>query len=246
MKSKLILTSILLLMAISGLKAQIGGIGPVVALTGNVINELSKEPESVFMMVLNEKGKRVNATRSNKTDNGYYYLTGLKPGKTYQIVIRQKGFMKELIEMTIPKTKKYLEISHDFLVKPLEMDAKFKLPVAPFELNKSKIRFGADFLLEELVSTLKNNENVNFQIVSYPDNNDTPEENSKLTAERADALKNFFKEQGIDETRMTTKGHNSTDPDNPPPTKKRAKGKRYVGYSYIVITEIKQIEKDTE
>ncbi|MDQ1266411.1 MAG: OmpA-like protein, partial [Bacteroidota bacterium] len=132
----------------------------VVALTGSVINEVNKEPVSVFLVFYDENGKRVNAARSNAAENGYYYVTGLKPGKKYTVEIKQKNYLKENISIEIPNTDRYQEISRDFLVKPLEKNVKIRIPVPPFELNKSKLRYGSDYVLNDYVNVLMNNPGV--------------------------------------------------------------------------------------
>lgn len=217
------------------LEAQL--VGAVVSLTGNVFNEVTKKPVTVFLMVMDEEGNRVNATRSNAADNGYYYIAGLKPGKKYTIHLKQKNYFKEEFDLEIANTDRYQEISKDFLVKPLQKDIEIKVPVPPFELNKTKLRFGAEFLLDDLAKTLSINTEVKFQITTYPDNNDNKAENKTLTDERAKSIKEYFINNGIDASRITIQGMNSTDPDNPPPTKKMAKGKRYIGTTYIKVTE---------
>lgn len=212
-------------------------VGPVVSMSGNVFNEITREPVTVFLVVLDENGQRVNATRSNAAENGYYYITGLKPGKKYFISMAQKGYFKEKYEVFVANTSKYEEISRDFLVKPLEKNVYIKLQVPPFELNKSKLRYGSDFLLNDFNNTLLNNPEVKFEIICYPDNDNDRTANKTLTDERANALKEFFISKGIPANRFTAEGSGTVDPKNPPPTKKAAKGKRYIGTTYIVVKE---------
>lgn len=232
-----ILVSLLATSIIAGHTASAQAVGPVVSLTGNIFNEVTKQPVTVFLLVLDQDGKRVTATRSNSAENGYYYITGLKPGKTYTISIKQKDYLNEQFTLEVANTDKYQEISKDFLVKPLEKNAYLKLSVPPFELNKSKLRFGSEFLLDDMANTLKNNPTVKFEILCYPDNAKDPKENQQLTDERSKALMNYFVSQGIDVSRITTSGSNEVDSKNPPPTKTAAKGKRYIGPSYIVIKD---------
>lgn len=210
----------------------------VVALTGNIYNEVTLEPVTVFIKVFDENGNRVASTRSNSAENGYYYITGLKPGKKYTLNITQQDFFKEIHQIEIPLTDRYVEISRDFVVKPLVVGAKLMLIVPPFELNKSKLRYGAEMILDDYKNSYINNPEVNFEIQCYPDNDENKSENQKLTEERCQAIKNYFVSNGIDSSRITIKSFNTTDPKNPPPTKKRAKGKRYIGSTYFVITKI--------
>ncbi len=213
-------------------------IGPVISLTGNIFNEVTRQPVTVFLMVFDEEGKRVNATRSNSAQNGYYYITGLKPGKKYRLSIKQKDFLTEEFEIMTPNTDKYLEISRDFLLKPLEVGVSIKLPVAPFELNKSKLRYGAELFLNDYVNVLRLNPNVIIQIECYPDDNENKQENIQLTDDRGRSLKAFFESQGIESSRIVTKSNSNTDPKTPLPTRKLAKGKRYIGPTYLTITSI--------
>ena len=139
----------------------------------------------------------------------------------------------------LPISSKYQEISRDFLVKPLKVEAKIPFRVPPFELHKTKIRFGSEDFLEELLGTMVNNPNVKFEILCYPDNDNDPISNKRMTEERCKALTAYFTTNGVNMERITIMGSDKTDPNNPPPATKRAKGKRYIGSSYIVIKSIK-------
>lgn len=209
----------------------------VVAVTGNVVNQSTRNAESVQIIVLDDNGKKINSSKSNASDGGYYYVTGLYPGNTYYFQVNDKNFLKEKLEIKIPNTDKYFEISRDFLVKTNAPDTKFKLAVSPFENNKTKLRFGANVLLEEITSTLKNNPDVRFSIISYPDNNNDAKHNLELTEKRSETLIDYFSTNGIDPSKLTVKGSGTTDPNTPPPSEKTSKGKRYIGPVYILINK---------
>ena len=210
----------------------------VVSLTGSVYNEITHVPISVEMKAFDEEGKVVYRGKSNAAQKGYYFITGLKPGKTYTVRFGDFEYFNQKYDVTIPNTDKYSEFSHDFLVKPKQKGLEFLIEVSPFELNKSKIRVGADLFLQDFVSTLKENSRVKFMITTYPDNDNKLDLNKRITEERAQALKAYFVSKGINESRISLKSESTTDPKNPPPSKKRAKGKRYTGSSYIVIVDI--------
>lgn len=209
----------------------------VVAVTGNVINQSDRNPESVQIIVLDNTGKKINSVKSNASEGGYYYVTGLFPGNTYYFEVIDKNYLKEKFEIKIPNTDKYIEISKDILVKSNAPDTKFKLPVTPFENNKSRLRFGAAQLLEDISSTLKTNPDVKFTILAYPDNNKDSKHNLELTKQRGEALVDYFAINGIDPNKLTVKSSKDTDPKTPPPSEKTAKGKRYIGPVYIIVNK---------
>lgn len=224
-----------LLVAVPSFAQDASLVKSVVSLTGNVYNEITKQPETVALIVYDEEGNKVTSTRSIVAENGLYYMTGLKQGKKYTVRIKKKDFFEEIWNLNVPSDGKYVELSHDFLVKPLEINAMIPIGVPPFELNKSKMRVGAEELLEDLKTSLSQNNTVKFEIVCYPDNSKDANANLKLTEERANALLAYFKSKGIDASRITASGNKTVDSKNPPPSGALSKGKRYIGTSYIKV-----------
>jgi outer membrane protein OmpA-like peptidoglycan-associated protein len=232
----IVIAAVAFLLISNDLQSQ-GFIKTVVSLTGNVFNQVTKQPETTALLVMKD-GKRITATRSRASENGYYYITGLKAGETYDIKLKKNGFMDQQFSIQVPNTDKYAEISKDFLIMPKEVGVKLPLSVPPFEYNKSKLRVGSEILLDDLQETLKLNPDVKVEIISFPDNNKDKAANEKLTKERAQSLKDFFATSGVSVERISIAPNQSTDPDNPPPTEKAAKGKRYIGKSYIKIVSL--------
>jgi outer membrane protein OmpA-like peptidoglycan-associated protein len=183
-------------------------------------------------------GKKVSKGKTNPAQNGYYFVTGLKPGEKYTIKFEDPAYFKQEFQIDIPATNKYAEFSRDFLIKPKYKGLEIPAKVPPFEVNKSKLRLGSDFFLDDIVSTLKNNPTMKVDVVCYPDNDNNDQLNSKLTEGRTNSLKEFLVKNGIDASRLTFAPKSKTDPKNPPPAEKRAKGKRYVGSIYFVVSEV--------
>lgn len=219
----------------AGITAQTGK--SLVSLSGNVTNAVTKEPVTVYLKILDSQGKTVTVGRSSAADKGKFFIPGLQPGETYYVEIKQKDYFHEKYEIKLPNTGKYNEISKDFLVKPLVKGIHIPIAVPPFELNKSKLRFGINEVLDDYKNSLINNSTINFQILCFPDNDKDKDANKKLADERAKSLMNYFVTAGIDLSRISIQGMESTDPNNPPPKEKTAKGKRYIGTTYIVVSE---------
>lgn len=232
-KNIIIIMSIVLLSA-SNMNSQMR---TVVAVTGSTLDAITKKPVSVKILVHDNTGKKVNQAKSNIAENGYYYVTGLFPGNTYSFVISEDGYFHQEYSISIPNTDKYIEISRDFAVNPLKKGGVIPLSVSPFEINKSKLRYGSSVVLDDLVQTLKNNPKVKFIIKTFPDNNLDAQKNQDLTSARGESLMDYFVISGINPSRISIEGAKTTDPDNPPPVEKRAKGKRYIGAAYIIISE---------
>lgn len=236
---RIIATLILFLSICFCLKTNAQFTNTVVSISGTVKNAVTKEPMTTYVTAYDQQYRKINSARSNASDNGYYFLTGLKPGQKYYIVVEQTGFLKEVYELNIPQSSQYMEYSKDFALIPFLEGSSIPISVPPFELNKTKIRFGAEVYLEPFAKEFSTQKNSVFEIICYPDKRSTKVENLKLTEERAKALMAYFISKGVEPDRIRIRGNSEPDPLNPPPSEKRAKGKRYIGTTYIKILKLK-------
>lgn len=209
----------------------------VVSLTGSVLDQGSKKPTSTQIEVYDKDGDKFTKAKSNSKD-GYYFITGLKPGETYSVRVVDIKYLKNSFDFTVPNTDKYSEYSQDILVVPSRINTDIPLSVIPFEINKSNLRPGAENFLNEYAQILLENPKVKVNLEVFPDNNLDKSKNRIITNGRAEALKNYFEKSGIESSRITIKNYDSTDTKNPPPSEKRAKGKRYVGSVYLKISAL--------
>lgn len=209
----------------------------VVSLTGKVISSNTKVAPKIKVTILDKEGQKVASTTTAEAEGGYtYFLTGLKPNTKYNVVLEGKGFFNQEVEFNTPNTGQYVELSKDFVIQPMEIGNPILVKVVPFDKGKSKLRNGSDYIFEDYLSVLKKNPRARFEIVAYADNNIDRGFNKVLTSERAQAIKEYFVGAGVPEMRLQTKGLEVTDPNIQPPMEKAAKGKKYIGPIYLVVT----------
>jgi len=209
----------------------------VMSVTGTVIDQTTRNPVSILVSFYDRNNKKIGSSKSNSV-TGYYLVTGLKQGETYKVQLESSEFFKDEYEITLPVSKKYADVSRDFTVKPLVKGTKILLEVPPFELKKSKLRVGAEDYLADIKKMLVLNPGVSVEIQTYPDAEGDPAVNEAFTMERAQAIKKYLIDNGVREQKLTVKASGQTDSVNPPPRYKTAKGKRYIGPIYIMITKV--------
>lgn len=209
----------------------------VMSVTGTVIDQTTRNPVSILVSFYDRNNKKIGSSKSNSA-TGYYLVTGLKQGETYKVQLESSDFFKDEYEITLPVSKKYADVSRDFTVKPLVKGAKILLEVPPFELKKSKLRVGAEDYLADIKKMLILNPGVSVEIQTFPDAEGDPAVNEAFTMERAQAIKKYLIDNGVREQKLVVKASGQTDSVNPPPKYKTAKGKRYIGPIYIVITKV--------
>lgn len=231
----ILLIAFIAFFALSSVKAQLSK--TIVAINGTVVDEVTNKPVDITLEIYNEDGKIQEKKKIKAANEGKYYVTGLSAGKTYRMTFNDPNYFAQEFEFKIPNTDKYQEFSKDFKVSPKQKGMALQFKVVPFELNKGKLRAGSNIFLKDKIDLMKKNNKIKFEIVCFPDNDKDAGFNKTLTDKRAESLKDFFVANGIGEDRISAKGESGCDPKNPPPAELGAKGKRYIGSSYIIIKE---------
>ncbi|MFO0636513.1 MAG: OmpA family protein [Nannocystaceae bacterium] len=96
-----------------------------------------------------------------------------------------------------------------------------------FDFRKDTIRKVSRPVLDKAVAVLKEFPEVKVNIVGHTDNVGLPEFNLDLSRRRAEAVKKYLVDAGIDASRITTEGRGANDPDFPNDTEEnRAKNRR--------------------
>ncbi len=103
-----------------------------------------------------------------------------------------------------------LDADDDILsIKPGE---KLILRGIEFETGKATITNKSERILGMALRALKAAEDMEIEVLGHTDNVGDPANNLKLSQDRADAVKEWFVNKGIKESRLSTKGMGETDP----------------------------------
>lgn len=81
-----------------------------------------------------------------------------------------------------------------------------------FTTGSAQILPSSEETLQKVYQTLKFNPSIEVEIQGHTDNVGSQELNQKLSLERAQSVKNYLVEKGIDSARMTTKGYGEAKP----------------------------------
>ncbi len=81
-----------------------------------------------------------------------------------------------------------------------------------FDINKANIKTDSRSELDEIVRIMKDEPNLEIEIMGHTDETHTAESNMALSKRRASAAKKYLVSKGIDGSRITTKGFGETQP----------------------------------
>ncbi|RMF34845.1 MAG: hypothetical protein D6747_03935 [Chlorobiota bacterium] len=218
-----------------GSSAQIAA---TVLLQGVVLDAQTRNGISATLAIFDQRGTKINETRSNASDNGAYQVI-VKPGGRYAVELRADGYMTMRDTVTVPPATRYTELSRDFTLRAKKAGQRFVVSIPLFEGDKATLRVGAEEELGRYAELLTLNPDITLGIECYPDHEDTRERMAELARKRAEAIRAFLSARGIAASRLTIIATSTTDPYNPPPRKLRPKGRFYTGGTYFVIEPMK-------
>ena len=81
-----------------------------------------------------------------------------------------------------------------------------------FELDSATIRDASKPILDRAIKVLQDYPDIRIEIVGHTDNEGTPEYNEKLSRERAEAVEKYLVDQGVDTSRLETRGAGESEP----------------------------------
>ncbi len=116
-----------------------------------------------------------------------------------------------MINIPVPPPDQYYSEPFNVNIK-FEAAKIYTLDNVYFDFGKATLRPGSFAELEELVSYLKNKDNIKVEIAGHTDNVGKDADNLKLSQQRAEAIRNYVVKKGISPARIVAKGYGATDP----------------------------------
>ena len=180
-------------------------------------------PSSVELADLDSK-QVISNLQTDETGN---YLTTLPVGKDYAFNVNRKGYLFYSENFMLEKAAADSVYHIDIPLQPIEANASIVLKNIFFDVNKYDLKPASQVELGEVIRLLKENPTVSIQISGHTDSVGTAADNLLLSENRAKAVVNYLKSNGIDGKRLFFKGFGDTQPVSTNDTEEgRAKNRR--------------------
>ncbi len=118
----------------------------------------------------------------------------------------------DLIKLGTEKTKPNAIQNSDTLNQTQSIPDIITLPNVNFENNKAILKEGSFQSLDLLADLMIRNGEMNIEISGHTDNVEKPETNRKLSQDRADAIKKYLENKGVEANRIVAKGRGAEVP----------------------------------
>ncbi len=181
----------------------------VAYLKGTVYDKKTREPlQASFELVDLMKDETKVASRSDKQGD---FLVALPNGRNYGLHVSKKGYM--FYSEHFPFEQETVKpMQKDIYLEPISIEASSRLDNLFFVYDSDSIRQESMAELKQLKAFLETNRFVEIRVEGHTDSRGDEEYNMKLSQKRAEAVKKYLTENGIDEDRLSTKGFGESKP----------------------------------
>lgn len=192
---------------------------PVVLIFGKVFNSKTNEPIEA-KITYTELGSDKEAGIANSDPANGKYSIILQKGKKYAFLATKENFLSVNEHIDLQNVTDYQEIERNLYLAPVEVGTTIRLNNVFFDTGKAELKTESEAELNKLVLFLTNNPTIKIQISGHTDNVGSAQSNKILSQNRANAVKNYLTDKGINTDRITAKGYGATKPQTTNSTEK--------------------------
>ena len=151
-----------------------------------------------------------------ETDRNGRYQTVINEGRVYRLTPVVPEYLPTPVELDTRAVKKGTELVQDLRVISIDdaitTGATFRLNNIFFDFDKSELKPESIPELNKLVDLLKEYSLIRVEIGAHTDARGSDDYNVKLSGRRAQSVVDWLIENGIDPTRLVSKGYGETTP----------------------------------
>lgn len=181
----------------------------IVNVYGKVTNGLTGEEIGADVIITDLKsGEEKGVMRADDQDGEYY--TVLLPGNDYSLTADKQEFVFHSEEFDLKDRGKSYDVKKDIELFPISK-GKTNLMVF-FDFDKASLQDKSKSELERLTRFLNLYPNIKIRLDGHTDDQGDADYNLKLSKNRAESVKAYLVNNGIDSKRINTEGYGMTKP----------------------------------
>lgn len=184
---------------------------PVVVVKGKVLDSKTKQPlASNITYEFLKQNKNAGFALSNAATGEYSII--LSGGEQYSFLASSDNYYSISENLDLTKLKEYAEVKKDLYLAPIEKGITVRLNNLFFDFNKSNLKPESVGELNRLIDLLIKHPNMKIEISGHTDDVGTQEFNLPLSNKRAASVLQYLVQNGIEQSRLISKGYGKTKP----------------------------------
>jgi len=175
-----------------------------------------------------ENSEKVEKVRVNGNDGKYAAIVKADKGEDVMINVKKEGHAFDSQIITAAEIEKEQTIKEkDMEIRPIEIGKPYTINDILYSTASSELSKRSKFILRQFSRFLEENPAIQIVIQGHTDNEGLAERNLELSQRRADGVRQYLIDQGIEASRLEAKGFGQTVPKVPNTTaENKAKNRR--------------------
>jgi outer membrane protein OmpA-like peptidoglycan-associated protein len=162
------------------------------------------------------------------TENGYFEKEVENKIK-YYFNVSKEGYLSGYDSLDISQMDDPIFAGKDLYLTPIEVGTTVRLDHIYFDFDKATLKPASYEELDKVVKFLNDNETISIEIGGHTDSKGADDYNQRLSQSRAESVRTYVTDQGIDESRITAQGYGESEPEETNDTEEgRATNRRVV------------------
>ncbi len=146
------------------------------------------------------------------TDESGKYKFALPAGGRYSVSIQADGYLFTSTYLDLKDKKSYEELMEKSVLAPIKKGEKIILRNIFFDFDSYELKPESKYELDRLIRIMKEHKSMVVEIAGHTDDIGTEEYNLRLSQKRAEAVKQYLVEHGIEPQRIIAKGYGKSQP----------------------------------
>tara|TARA_B100000214_G_scaffold230726_1_gene168199 strand:- start:2064 stop:4157 length:2094 start_codon:yes stop_codon:yes gene_type:complete len=178
---------------------------------GKIIDKITANPiRAEINIIINSTGETFTTVYSNSLSGKF--LLSLPSGENYGISVTADKYLFHSENFDLPKSDGFNIVEKDIELKNIQIGNNITLRNVFFNIGKWDLRSDSYSELDKLVDLLLSIKSINIEISGHTDNIGSESFNKLLSQKRADAVKSYLIEHGVDVSRISSIGYGQTKP----------------------------------
>jgi outer membrane protein OmpA-like peptidoglycan-associated protein len=178
---------------------------------GVVTHSVTQRPTSAVIELFTLKENRMISKVNSDSVTGEYLMI-LPGGAEYALYVNKQGFLFQSLHFNYEENVELKPVIKNISLAPAQKNALVVLNNIFFDLNKYELKPQSITELQEVVEFMMRNPGITIEISGHTDNSGSETYNQQLSAQRANAVAEYLKDNQIPAQRIIVKGYGSQKP----------------------------------
>lgn len=178
---------------------------PVILVKGRVLDEKTKEPIGATITYRDLENDAELGTANSDPETGYFEIV-LPDKREYSFYATADAYYSVRENIDLSTLKEYGEVERDLVLAPIAKGEAIRLNNVFFVRSKAVLMPKSLPELDKLAELLSDNPALEIQIEGHTDNTGSSDLNLELSQERAEKVREYLIEKGVDKKRLKAKG----------------------------------------